>query len=352
MPERDLIVIGGGLTGLTLAYLLQQRNIFPLILEARQRLGGRIQTRYKTEEAPIEMGATWLGTKHTALVRLLNELDLPIFPQVLGKHGIYEPISTSPHQLVQLPPNEAPSFRIAGGTAMLLQALTQPLKEDQLLLGQAVSAIRREQDGVVVETGTAQYMAKQVVLTLPPFLLINSIQMEPALPSELLNIARETHTWMGESIKVGLTYAEPFWRTGSNSGTIFSNVGPIPEMYDHSNVEDDLFALKGFFNGAYHATSKGHRLDLVLQQLKRYFGDQVANFLSYEEAVWRNEPYTYHDYEGPVLPHQHNGHQLFRKPYWDGKLILAGSETAAAFPGYMEGAVRSAQFVFESIKIS
>ena len=34
---------------------------------------------------------------------------------------------------------------------------------------------------------------------------------------------------MGESIKVGLTYATPFWREKS-SETIFSNVGPIPEI--------------------------------------------------------------------------------------------------------------------------
>lgn len=40
---------------------------------------------------------------------------------------------------------------------------------------------------------------------------------------------------MGESIKVGLTYATPFWREKS-SETIFSNVGPIPEMYDYSNA--------------------------------------------------------------------------------------------------------------------
>lgn len=40
---------------------------------------------------------------------------------------------------------------------------------------------------------------------------------------------------MGESIKVGLTYTTPFWREKS-SETIFSNVGPIPEIYDHSSA--------------------------------------------------------------------------------------------------------------------
>jgi len=42
------------------------------------------------------------------------------------------------------------------------------------------------------------------------------------------------------------------------------------------------------------------------------------------------------------MPHQNNGHPLFRTPLMNGRLIIAGSETAANFPGYMDGAVQSA----------
>ena len=73
---------------------------------------------------------------------------------------------------------------------------------------------------------------------------------------------------MGESIKVGLTYAQPFWRSKNSSGTIVSNVGPIPEMYDHSNYEDSLFALKGFLNGVFHAATKEERKNLILNTLR------------------------------------------------------------------------------------
>jgi monoamine oxidase len=71
---------------------------------------------------------------------------------------------------------------------------------------------------------------------------------------------------MGESIKVGLTYATPFWREKS-SETIFSNVGPIPEMYDHSNAEETYFGLMGFLNWAYHSVSKEERLEMIHQIL-------------------------------------------------------------------------------------
>lgn len=42
--HERIIIIGGGLTGLTLAYLLSKKNINATALEASPRLGGRIQT--------------------------------------------------------------------------------------------------------------------------------------------------------------------------------------------------------------------------------------------------------------------------------------------------------------------
>jgi monoamine oxidase len=341
-----MAIVGGGLTGLLLAKLLQDSGQAFVLLEARDRLGGRILSRYLSPTAPIEMGATWLGRQHTQLLMLLEQLGLQTFEQQLGDRAIYEPISTSPPQLVQLPPNDNPSFRIQGGTSRLIQALSEELPQDQLLLGQAVRGMQLQEQGVALQTDTLFVEAQQVVSTLPPNLLLSRVELEPALPDSLLAIARQTHTWMGESIKVGLVYEKPFWRADHLSGTLMSNVGPIPEMYDHSNVEDDFYALKGFLNGAYHSVSREERKALVLQQLRKYFGSQADTYQSYEEAVWIKEPFTYAPYSDHVLPHQHNGHAVFRQPYWQGRLFVAGSETAEQFPGYMEGAVRAAHRVF------
>ena len=139
--DSDITIIGGGLTGLTLAYLLSKKNISVRILEARSRLGGRIFTKKKEGCAPQEMGATWLGKRHTALIRLLRELDLDIFEQVLGETAIYEPISTSPPQLVSLPPNSDPSFRIQGGSTSLIDALVKTLDENTIHTQQIVQSV-------------------------------------------------------------------------------------------------------------------------------------------------------------------------------------------------------------------
>lgn len=348
----DLIILGGGLTGLCLAYFLKDTKLRICILEARPAIGGRIRTIYKDQVAPQEMGATWLGRQHAALRPLLEELGLETFEQVLGKKAIYEPISTSPPQLVTLPPNDAPSYRIKGGTSRLIQTLASNCAHANLLLNQEVVSLSERGDQVLVATKTAQFSAPLVVSTIPPNLLLNQIAITPSLPLALKQVMGRTHTWMGESIKIALAYANPFWRAANSSGTVFSNVGPISELYDHSNFTDEQFALKGFMSGSYHAASKQQRLSAVLEQLRKYYGDQVDNYLSYEEAVWSKEAFTYTAYASDVLPHENNGNPAYQTPQLDGKLIIAGSETATAYPGYMDGAIRSAKHVAKLVQQS
>ncbi len=348
--KTDVLILGAGLTGLTLAYRLRNLPITVKIVEARDRIGGRIKTIYDANGGSQEMGATWLGRKHISLFSLLKELKLETFIQILGDKAVFEPISTSPPQVVSLPPNSDPSFRIKGGTSNLINTLASHLSEGQIITGQPIQSITKEKGAFYAKSRDQLYRSKIVVSTLPPYLLTKTIEFNPSLPSSINATAAKTHTWMGESIKVGLTYKTPFWRADNTSGTIVSNVGPIPEMYDHSNVEETAFGLKGFFNGSYFSITKEERLALVLKQLEKYYGPQVRDYLTYEETVWRNEPYTFMAYDTHLLPHQNNGHPAFRKACFSGQFFAAGSETAKSHPGYMDGAISSANFVFEELK--
>jgi len=342
-------IIGAGLTGLTLAYLLKKQGIKATLLEARDRIGGRIHTLYQKDQAAVELGATWLGRKHLNLMRLLQELKLEIHQQELGNSAFYEYLSTSPPQLVELPPNQDPSFRIKGGTSLLIERLAKELEKDQIQLEQVVTAIDCSDTSCKIQTTTKQFSADRVISTLPPNLLVSQIDFEPSLPNELLQLAKQTHTWMGESIKVAFTFDHAFWKAPNSSSTVMSNVGPVGEMYDHSNVEGTAFALKGFMNGSFHTMSKVERKELIVNQLRKYYGDTINTHTDYIECVWRQEPFTFTPYEDAIYPHQHNGHPLFRESYMNGKLIIAGSETANSYPGYMDGAVQSAYRVYDEI---
>lgn len=349
MVKTDILILGAGLTGLTLQYLLQKEGYQSILIEARNRIGGRILTIEK-EGLPIEMGATWLGKKHRHLFELLKEMNLGTFPQELGRQAIYEPISTSPFQLVTLPENNEPSYRIKGGTATLINRLSDTINKETVILNQEVRSITNKETSIHTETNTQTFESNVVVSTIPPYLLKKSITFNPALPTTIAKLLSSTHTWMGESIKIGLTFDKPFWRESGTSGTVFSNVGPIPELYDHSNIENNRFALKGFLNGNYFSVTREDRKQLVINQLKKYFGSRIEAFTEYHELVWAKEAYTYTPYEHHVLPHQNNGHPLFQQSLFDGKFYIAGSETASAFSGYMDGAVRSAYFVKDQLK--
>ena len=345
----NIIIIGAGLTGLTSAYLLKQLGYSATVLEARERLGGRIHTKY-IHGGSIELGATWLGKKHVHLTQLLQELGLETFEQFAGETAIYQPSLDTPAQLVRLPHNPDPSLRIKGGTSALIQKLASELDEDLILLGQVVQSIQFEENSFKIETSDQSFEADLVITTLPPKLLTNTIQFNPKLPDALLDIAEQTHTWMGESIKSGLFFQAPFWKTNGTSGTIFSNAGPMTEMYDHTNFENTTHALKGFMHPSYQEVDAQERKNQILAQLRSYYGTIVDDYLSYEECSWSEEAFTFFPYQNSILPHQNNGHAVFRQELFDNRLIIAGSETAKSFPGYMDGAVQSAHRAVEQVQ--
>jgi monoamine oxidase len=75
MNNTKIIIIGAGLSGLMIAYLLQKKGIDVLILEANTRIGGRIETVTGTTEQQWKC-ATWFSKPHQHLIALLDELNI------------------------------------------------------------------------------------------------------------------------------------------------------------------------------------------------------------------------------------------------------------------------------------
>lgn len=335
-----IIIIGAGLSGILTAYFLKKEGIPFKILEARNRVGGRINSIYRKDESPIEMGATWFTNQHTNLIALLKELKIESFEQLMDQSVFYQANATAPAQLVQIPADGS-SYRISGGTSNLINTLVQKLDSTDILLNQSVKHIALNEAGVVVES-EMQFVGNKVVLAIPPKLWANNISFEPGLPADLRNVALQTHTWMEDAIKVALTYREPFWEQENKPATLFSNAGPVSELYDHCNHERTKYALCGFVNSGFKNCSFSERKEKVINQLKNIFGVSVEEFMHYEECVWSKENATFHASEIPLFPHQNNGNPMFKKSLFDDRIIISSSESASVFPGYMEGAVLSA----------
>jgi monoamine oxidase len=340
--KPKITILGAGLSGLLIAYRLKKLGFNIQILEARERIGGRIST-INLEDTLVEMGATWFNQQHTHLRSLLAELNLTPFEQFMNGLAFYEPHSSSPPQWVKIP-SDSPSYRIQGGTSSLINALAEDLKGDELLLNQTVVSLNFESEKVRIKTNQQSFETDVVISTLPPALLVNNIEVKPSFDHQLVTIAKTTHTWMQDSIKVALVYPAPFWKNKNFSGTIFSNVGPITEFYDQSNLENTRFALCGFVNGDLAQLSKLERKEKILKHLTQIFGTDALNFLSYKEVVWAEETFTKSELQDDleVYPHQNNGHPIYKQSFFNHQLYLAGTETSSSFPGYMEGAVVAA----------
>ena len=64
MPERidaDVCVVGAGYAGLTAARRLSQAAKSVVVLEARDRVGGRIWTQHLSDGSPVDRGGAWLA---------------------------------------------------------------------------------------------------------------------------------------------------------------------------------------------------------------------------------------------------------------------------------------------------
>ncbi len=86
VQSADAIVIGGGAAGLTAASVLAAAGLHTLIMEARPRLGGRIDTLFDPAwPVPIERGAEFVHGQPKATWEIVRKAALPVY-EVHGAH--------------------------------------------------------------------------------------------------------------------------------------------------------------------------------------------------------------------------------------------------------------------------
>lgn len=125
------------------------------------------------------------------------------------------------------------------------------------------------------------------------------------------------------------------------SGTAFSQKGPLKQLWDNSN--DSFHVLAGFVfdeDLRYLKDESTLRSSPIMQQLKDLFGEDAGEPEKILFKSWMHDPMTY---TAQVIA-QHGylpfGHPLVRSSHGgSGRIIFAGTETAANENGHMNGAV-------------
>ncbi len=77
--EVDVAIVGAGLTGLTAARQLQRAGRSVHVIEADDRVGGRVWTVDAADGTPVNWGATFVGPKQTRILGLAQELGVTTY---------------------------------------------------------------------------------------------------------------------------------------------------------------------------------------------------------------------------------------------------------------------------------
>ncbi|MCU1333487.1 MAG: hypothetical protein JWM08_2479 [Candidatus Angelobacter sp.] len=268
----DTLIIGGGIAGLTAARHLTEAGQRITLLEAHDRLGGRIYTQH-TPQFPVELGAEFVHGRSQEILGLAAEAAAPIVPvqgsfrrkikgqwqdssrlmakvdQLFAKLPADEPDQSFQYYLDRSGMDEEvkqqalryvegfhaadPSlisarslrrdslaeeaidgdhqYRITTGYDSLVRGVVDRIDRErcEIVMNAAVSRIVWRPGQVVARASTTEYQAPRAIVTLPLGVLkSNSVIFSPALPEKQNAIS---FLAMGPVIRVTLSFHEKFW---------------------------------------------------------------------------------------------------------------------------------------------
>jgi|TARA_R110000744_G_scaffold11460_4_gene34725 monoamine oxidase len=371
--------VGGGLSGLYAAYLLEKKGIDYVLLEARHRIGGRIQSVASNGSKPLlgmktsvdrfDLGPSWFWPDfQQQLSQLVEELELERFAQFEDGDMMVERSANEAPIRTRSYVNSPTSMRLLGGMSALTDALYQRLDPKRVLTGHKVRQLRKTEQAIELnielnseldfeannqdDGKETTWSASHVLLAMPPRLVEHNIEFIPALPQDLVKKWRATATWMAPHAKYFAVYDTSFWREQGLSGSANSARGPLTEIHD-ATAPGGHAALFGFFGVPPHV-----RQSVSVDELKRHCRAQLVRLFGVQAETpvadffkdWSQDPFT-----ATTIDAKSDGQHAIAPPskaatgLWQDHLVGIASEWSRQFPGYVAGAIEAASLGVQAL---
>jgi monoamine oxidase len=346
----DTLIVGGGLSGIYAAFLLSRKNKSVVILEARERIGGRIFSP-EHQGFHADLGPSWYWPAiHPKMAHLVQTLGLIGYRQFEAGMGCFQRFDGAV-RTVRGYTMEPLSWRLSGGMINLVTKLCEQLPENTIRLNHPVCQIEKKSAGALVSVGElekdplSRFRATTVILALPPRLAAATILFTPDLSHLLTQAMLKMGTWMAGQAKFCALYEEPFWRQKGLSGQAFSERGPMGEIHDGSNNNQGPYGLNGFLGiPAVQRNQQKGLTESILSQLAIIYGKPAAQPTTYFYQDWARERFTATPLDQPpMVEHPRYHPPAGQNNFWDGTIHFAGTETAIQHGGFLEGALSAAE---------
>jgi monoamine oxidase len=352
LKHQKVIIVGGGLAGLYAAYLLEQKRVPYLLLEASSRLGGRIlgaQSKQHPEHY-FDLGPAWIFPHQRKIQDLVKQLGIALFEQYASGDVLYQMSEQQPPRRIK-GAGDLQLLKMQGGSQSLISALQLPLDQNKIQLNHEITRIERQANSwqlAVSHDGVEQtFSSDELMLAMPPRIIAKYLMDKHWLSKLLLSDLQKSQTWMAGQAKFVATYATPFWREMGLSGQLFSQTGPMVETHDAStnpHQNHGLFGFIGWPSSRRSQMSEQQMKDACVAQLVSCYGPDALDFTECFFKDWAEDEFTCTSRdrleasrhpEFTLSKHQQELNALH--------LHLIGSEFASMDPGYLEGALDAVQ---------
>ena len=224
-----MIIVGAGISGLVAGYELSCAGHDVTILEARNRVGGRVYTlRTPFSDGHFaDAGAARILPDHDMTIGYADHFGLTLDP-FYPESSYYVNLSDDERTLISasdylnnppwegFPVNRKDFIKIRGGTDKLPRAFADTLS-DLIHLATPVESIEQNADGiiVVVSDGT-EYSADSALCTVP-LPVLNRIQFSPQLSDAKVEASSGGYDYAA-STRVFMQFANRFWESEGLNG--------------------------------------------------------------------------------------------------------------------------------------